>query len=247
MKARKRQRAMAAVLVLALASTPTSTRAGTWTGGASEWTQIANNIQLVLQYVQQVMMVINLAKQVAMMIKMVATSPSDAGAIVTGFSSILGTAQQFVFTGKSLTEQWKKTHPGEQTPEVKGYGSIEDAYDAIDRDLHAAAQQSLQALDIHISPRSVSQDEQIISKLRQKMESAEGQMQAQQATNELLLEVIRQLSLIRQVNIVQARMVSVGLSDEAQRRLYRSKVVERDYAYRGLYRGMAESATWGRP
>lgn len=237
-------RGLALVLATALLGTPASGRAGTWTGGSSEWTQIANNIQLVLQYVQQVMMVANLAKQVAMMVIQTkrANSSAEAFAVMNGMHQIFGTAAQFVFQGRSLTEQWKETHPGEQPPEVKGYGSIEQAYDAIDKNLHAAAERSLRALDVHISPNAVNQDKQLLEQLKQKAESAEGQMQATQATNALLLEVIRQLQLIRQVNIVQAQMVTLEASDEAQRRLYRSAVHERDYAYQGLYRGNGRGA-----
>jgi P-type conjugative transfer protein TrbJ len=237
------------VLVLALLGAPAAGRAGTFTGGATEWTQISNNVQLTMQLVQQVMMVAQLIRQVKMMVVMTkrSRSPAEALAIMNGFHSILGAAANFVFVGKNLTDQWKRTHPGEQTPEIQGYGSIEHAYDSIDKDLRGAAEQSLKTLDVHLDPKNVRQDQQIAEQLKAKMETAAGQMQAQQATNELLLEIIRQLGLIRQVNIVQARMTAVGLSDEAQRRLYRSAVIQRDYEYRGLYIGSGAPTGWVRP
>lgn len=235
------------MLAAALGATPASSRAGTWTGGASEWTQISNNIQLVLQYIQQVMMVVQLAKQVAMMIIMTkrAKSPAEAFAVMSGMHQIFGTAAGFVFQGRALTQQWKDTHPGEKTPDVPGYGSIEQAYDAIDQNLHAAAERSLKALDVHVDPNGVNQDKQILEQLKNKAESAEGQMQAQQATNALLMEVIRQLMLIRQVNVIQAQMVTLAASDDAQRRLYRSATQQRDYAYQGLFRGDRGGAAAG--
>lgn len=250
---KRANRGLAVVLASSLMVTSSTTHAGTWTGGASEWTQIANNIQLVLQYVQQIMMVVNLAKQVAMMVKMTAkaNSPQEAFAVMSGMHQIFGTVGQIVFQGRSLTDQWKQSHPGLKTPDVpaqaggQGYGSIEEAYDAIDKNLHAAAERSLKALDVHLDPNNVRQDEQLLEQLKNKAESAEGQMQATQATNALLLEVIRQLNLIRQVNVIQAQMVTLAASDEAQRRMYVSAVRQRDYAYRGLYRGNAAGATAG--
>lgn len=221
----------------AVVTVPAGGRAGTLTGGATEVTQIMNNVQLMLQLSQQIVMVVRLIQQCRMMKRATDSfsSQTEAGAIAQSFISIFGQFSQAAFVGRSLSEQWRATHPGAQEPEAAGYKSVSKAYDAIDRDLHTAAATSLKALDVHVDPKTGASERQIFEALKLKMLSAQGQMQATQVTNELLLEVIRQFHLLRQVTVVQARMQAVGFSDEAQRRLYRSSVVDRDYKYRGKY------------
>jgi P-type conjugative transfer protein TrbJ len=208
------------------------------TGGSTEWTQISNNIQLVLQYVQQIFDYAMQVQHMAQFSKMTALfkDPQNMIAIASMFTQLLSGLNQVAFSGKSLAEQWRRTHPGEQEPAAAGYRSIEEAYAAIDKDLNRAAEQSLKALDIYLEPENIKSEEAILQALQAKMATADGQARLAQVANELSFEIIRQLTLIRQVLQVQARMTAEDVSAEAQQRLYKREQKSRDYQYRGRYR-----------
>jgi P-type conjugative transfer protein TrbJ len=161
------------------------------------------------------------------------------------FTQLLAGLNQVVFSGKSLAEQWKRTHPGEQEPAAAGYRTISEAYTAIDKDLNRAAEQSLKALDIYVDPKTVNKEQAILDGLKSKMQSADGQSRIAQVANELLFEIIRQLTLIRQVLQVQARMTAEGISAEAQQRMYKRQQRARDYQYRGRYESLSTSGVVG--
>ena len=96
---RARSRRLVWGLVAALASMPAPGRAGTMTGASTEWTQIANNVQLVLQYVQQI---IDYAMQIQHLVelsKMTALfqDPRNTLTIMSMFSQLLAGLNQTIF------------------------------------------------------------------------------------------------------------------------------------------------------
>jgi type IV secretion system protein TrbJ len=224
-------------LALALVLRPAEVCAGTMTGGATEWTQIANNIQLAIQLQQQIMMQANMVKQLIEMRKMTKKEDRMAAAaqIFGSFQQIMMSNAAIAFAGVSTAVQWRKTHPGAQTPQVAGYGTLDEAYVALDQGMHDAADKALQALDVQAD--ATTQDQQILQQLQQRAGSASGQMQATQASNEILLELVRQMNLLRQLVGIQARMETIGVSEEAQRRLYKGASRNQPGAYTGKYRG----------
>lgn len=229
-------------LTVSLLWTPAPSRAGTLTGGATEWTQIANNIQLVLQYVQQIT---DYALQIQHMNELSKMTnlfhdPRNALLIMSMFTQLASGLNNLVFSGKSLAVQWQRSHPGEVEPEAAGYQSITKAYEAIDRDLNRAAEQSLKDLDIYVDPTNVNKEQQILQGLQSKMQTADGQARLAQVSNELLFEIIRQLQQLRQVLQVQARMTAEGISAESQQRMYKRQQKARDYQYHGRYRSGPE-------
>ncbi|MFM2415300.1 MAG: hypothetical protein RL385_23 [Pseudomonadota bacterium] len=231
-------RLVALTVAVAVASTPVRGRAGAIAGGASEWTQVANNIQLVMQLINQIMMVKRLINQVKMMAKMTKSGKLLAAiSVFQGFSSILANSAVLAFAGVKAVKEWQKTHPGEKAPDAAGYETIDKAYVAMDRDLHATAQRGLAVLDIQTDKSAMEDDQNIMEELKDKMETAEGQMQAQQAANEILLELVRQLNLLRQVLLVQSRLVAATSAEEAQRRMYARENRGDFFKYTGKYRG----------
>jgi len=229
------------VLSVTLSAAPMSARAGTWTGGATEWTQISNNIQLIQHGITLISQAMALWQQVKYWKQTLETfkSPQDAMAILNGFQGILATLQGILFAGESLAVRWRQTHPGAELPEAKGY-TDDQAYKRIDQGVNRAVERALEVLDAQgNSVDGWPKDRTIFANLEAKMGTVNGQMQAAQVANELLLEIIRQLHLLRQVQMAHASMMGEFASAESQRRLYRERIIERDHGYTGRFRATA--------
>lgn len=228
--------ALAGACALTAATLPLRVHAGTMTGGASEWTQVMNNVALLQQIVHAIRAVIQLKRQVEYMGKQVADfgsgSPNNARAILYGFQSVLGQTQAILFAGQSLKTQWELTHPGRVSPDQRGLTDAE-AYRRIDQSVQASVVKTLCVLDV----QSETDERRIFESLQVKMESASGQLQAQKAGNELLLEIIRQLMALRAVVAAHANMMGEFVGADAQRRQYEDAIRERE-RYQGKYRSL---------
>lgn len=213
---------------LALCVAPLGARAGTMTGGATEWTQLTNMTQLLTHTIQFIQQVRALRQQVEWMAKagrgLVApleflnTMQSTAG-MVTEMRGI-------VFAGQSMSERWEDVHPG-RTDLYQRYGSPAKAYAAIDESTRKSVQRAMQVLDLQVASKGGwPKDRQILAALSAKAQSADGQLKCTQVTNMLLLEMIRQLHLLRGVQIAHAEMMGYDVSGQVQRRQYEELVVE---------------------
>lgn len=236
-------RCMRGALTVGLAASLTAmpvTRvlAGTFTGGATEWTQVTNMIQLMQHSVSLFQSVIQLKKQCDYWYKNTKGMDSPMGVLqaAQGLSGLLGRMQGLLFASGAMLDRWQQTHPGRRSPEELGYDPRE-AYHRIEASTQSAVSRSLAVLDIQgNSADGWPTDRTIYASLADRMQTAGGQLQVSQVTNELLLEVIRQLHLMRQVQIAQAEMMGYHVSAESQRREYGDELLQRRLGYTGRYR-----------
>jgi P-type conjugative transfer protein TrbJ len=228
------------VLIVALVVAPLpAARAGTLTGGATEWTQIANMVQLIQQTVSAIQQVMALQRQIKYWAQSTRAigSPAGAFAIFQGFDAILRRVQHLLFAGGSIAERWAQTHPGRKTAVDAGFASAPELYQAIEEDTRKAVARSLEVLDIQgDGPDGWQKDKAIFGKLQTKMQTVGGQLEASMTANELLLEIIRQLQLMRQVQIAQAEMMGYHVSRDVQRRQLSEREMQERFRYTGRYR-----------
>lgn len=232
-------RALAVVVMAAVLSAPMRVGAGTWTGGASEWTQISNNIQLIMHTVSLIQTVVNLGKQLALQIKMAATqkSPEAFLQLMGGVGGLITQMRGLLFQSESIVSRWEKTHQGSQNPN-NIYESPSEAYRKIDESTRQAVKRAMDVLELQSnSADGWPKDQDILKQLSEKAHSADGEVKCLQVALDLLLEIIRQLHLLRGVQIAHAEMMGYHVSGETQRRQFEDKYLrDQRLGYTGRYR-----------
>lgn len=234
---RTRASVATATVLMLLAGMPIEARAGTMTGGASEWTQIMNNVALLQQVVHAIRMVVALKKQIEYWKQSVAQlkSPQDALNIFRGFENLLSSTQRIIFAGQSLKDRWEQLHPGRVDPKANDT-TDEEAYRRIDESVRKAVDKTLSILDVQsVGSNGAAKDKQVFEKLQTKMQAINGQVEAIMMGNELLLEILRQLHRLRDVVTAHANMMGEAVSAESQRRQYDDAIRERDWTYSGSF------------
>lgn len=223
-----------------LVSAPLRVGAGTFTGGASEWTEIANHVQLIEHTINLIQMVVGIKRQIEYMAQHAKSirSPEEFLSVMQNAAGLIGQMRGILFASGSIIERWKTMHPGNKDLS-KWYSDPADAYKQIDESTRQAVQRSMEVLELQANTADGwPQDRTILAQLAAKAQTADGQLKAAQVANDLLLEVIRQLHLLRGVQIAHAEMTGYQISGETQRRQFEDKFMRsRRFGYTGRYRG----------
>lgn len=202
---------MAFVLAVML-SLPAS--AGGPAGGATEITQLLNNVQLVMQYTTQLQQYETQLKNLAKQAESVTSNPTgylrnlaniveDGQAIGLGSARIANKLQQAYgsdyqknapYTGQDF-ESWMKTTKDSIRNAVRSVGIQQDAFDS---------------------------EADAIMKLKSMSGSSEGNLQVAQTGNQIALEMVQQMQKLRSMNMAQAqamnaRMLAVQNKEEEER------------------------------
>jgi P-type conjugative transfer protein TrbJ len=252
-----------ALASLSMVFAPVKVSAGTFTGGATEWTQYANFVTLCMGIVQQINAATSLASQVkswGVTLKNI-DSPQDVMNVLGGIKSIVARTRSLAFQGASLaeqtglTERWKKAHPGEVDPHQaysapSSAGGLfppsdsvsgamgqpeEQAFAQIDDAVQQSVLHAMQTLDLHAA--EADDEELIFQKLSDKMQTVEGARQVGMMTNELLLNLTRILLKLGEKFDAYARINGEYASADAQRNQYERQIGVRRSRYTGRFRG----------
>ena len=215
---------------VSLCAAPVGVRAGTITGGATEWTQLTNMVQLIAHTVQFVRQVRGIKKQVEMMGKAgeVLGRPREFLNMMNQVGGLLGQMRGILYASESMVERWEKIHPGRKDFRDQGYKSSAKAYAAIDESTRKSVHRAMKVLDIQVSSKDGwPKDREVLKQLADKADSADAQLKCTQVTNLLLLEMIRQLHLLRGVQIAHAEMMGYSVAGVVQRRQYQEHQADR--------------------
>lgn len=193
--------------------------------GATEFTQIANNIQLAAQYAEQAQQTVHQFNQYKAMLKNLETStPSSlldaaAGALwedqqmVSAFrnlQSIVINGQKMGFSMANQDALFQRLHPG--------YASAFDsknAYREWSNNTHAAVRNSMAVAGIQ--SESLNREGGMLRELQSRSRSADGQMKALQAGNDIGIAMIGQMQQMRQLQIAQMNAQEHYLLQETSR------------------------------
>lgn len=217
--------------------------AGGMVAGATEPTQIANNIQLLLSYMEQAQQTITQANQYATMLRnLKQMTPSSALNVASSqlwrnqdmnsnFKSlyqIVNGTQRIVYNSKNLDGQLKSMGPS--------YG---DALSGVDLQKEykkwsgmttGIVQDALQATTIQAE--NLETEDQLVNELNNAAQSADGQMQALGAANQIGIAMMGQMQKLRQLQMTQmkaqnmveyAKQAKSDQSDELTRKMFTAK------------------------
>lgn len=186
-------------------------------GGATEWTQIANNLELgsqyakqVQQYQQQVQQYVNQYQSYEAMLRNIGQLPdaqwNDFQSSVNGLRNIMNQAGRISYVSSSLDSQFSGLYKGysQYLNEANG-GSLQPSqvYQEISEETRQTVNGSLKALNL--SQTDLEDDVATMRQLQALSTSAAGQKAAIQAANEIALHQTAQLKRMHQTLLVQSQ------------------------------------------
>ncbi|NTJ11687.1 P-type conjugative transfer protein TrbJ [Rhizobium lusitanum] len=236
---RKRSAAMAAILALASTS---PLLAGGVTGQATEWTQLANNTELVSlvgksaeQVNNQITQISQLAEQIqnqlniySNMLQNTAQLPNHIWGQVEGdlnrLQSVVSQGQGVAFSMGNIDDVLKQRFQSfadfkSNLPDGASFSSTYQNWSTTNRDTVAG---TLKAASL--TADQFSSEESTMSSLRSMSESADGQMKALQIGHEIAAQEVAQMQKLR--GLVSQQMTMMGTwyqSEQAQKDLAQAR------------------------
>ncbi|MDD2399625.1 MAG: P-type conjugative transfer protein TrbJ [Sulfurovum sp.] len=213
----------AALAILLITSSANA--GGGLSGGATEWTQIANNAELgsqysqqlkdyamqSQQYQQQIQQYINQYQSYAQMLQNIGKLPqaqwNEFQQSVMGLKKALDFQQALSFTASSYDTDFKNYYPGYDkwlADSKNGSLDFQATYKQLGDTTRDTVNGSLQALNVRAE--DMQTDEQTMRTLSNLSQSAAGQKAAIQAANDIALHQTHQLKKMEQTMMIQANM-----------------------------------------
>jgi P-type conjugative transfer protein TrbJ len=213
---------IAAIVSVSMVVVTPPSFAGAITGGATEWTQIANNVQLVMQYSKQIEQYATQLRQWTLqiqqyqnMVQNTLNIPAQVwGAIendLMGVASIVQQGQALAYSASNIADQFENTFKGFKftgTDFKKEYRDLSrKTLDTLKGSLLAANLQSSQFVT----------EEMTLKQLRTMSQSATGQMQAIQVGSQIAEQQVQQLQKLRQLMMAQLNQQNTYLAAQEQK------------------------------
>lgn len=188
-----------------------------WAGGvagATEFTQILNNVQLMMSYVEQAEQTITQMRQYQTMLQnlqqMAPSTTLDAAAsklwedqnmarVFADLRSVVMNGQRASYSLANLDKNFGRKYPG-----YSGYGNgtnYSEAYRDWSDSTLDAVRNSIALVTAHAD--DFSSEEGMIRELQSKSRSANGQLQALQAGNAVGIQMVGQMQKLRQLHMAQ--------------------------------------------
>lgn len=226
-----------------LVGLPQENRAGSITGGATEVTQILNNVQLLLQVAEQIETYKKLVEQYADMLQN--TDSLEAYFFDTGIDSILEllnayqTDEILVYTSETLEEDYSIKYPGyEEYLEVGSEGwtsqKISEVHSALSIQQEENAKKAL--LTARQAGIQFNDENTLIDALKIQASSASGRKQALDVANEIALAGLNFNQKLRQLVLTQIQLQANHQAHEVQ--LREAKQARADAAQKSLEENM---------
>lgn len=208
--------------------------------GATEPTQILNNIQLLLSYVEQAQQTVTQIQQYQTMLKnlqsLAPSSTVDQHAQKLwqdqNMTQTFQNLQRIVIDGQSvsyslanLDTRFKQLHPG--------YGNFNGGYDygkayrGLSDNTLDSVRSSMALASAHSADFGTEQ--QLMRQLQTRSSTAQGQLQAVQAGNEIGMTMVGQLQKMRQLQMAQMNAQNAFLSGQ------QTRADSDDAAYRQIF------------
>lgn len=236
---RRNLQATVASVAMALSITPAAVRAGGVTGQATEFTQLANNTELISlvgksaeQVNNQITQINQLAEQIQNqlriyenMLQNTAQLPSHVWGQVESdlnrLQSIVGQGQGIAFSMGNIDDVLSQRFPSfsdfkTNLPNNASFSTTYQNWSTTNRDTIAG---TLKAANL--TAEQFSSEESTMSSLRSMSESADGQMKALQVGHEIAAQEVAQMQKLR--GLVSQQMTMMGT-------WYQSEQAEKDLA-----------------
>lgn len=205
-----RAKILVAVCSMAMASMAQNVNAGAVVG-ATEFTQIANNYQLLFSYAEQAQQTVHQLNQYNTMLRNLAsTTPSSLlnqqAALLWSDQNMTKTfrdlrtlvmnGEKVSYTLQNQDQMFKRLHPG--------YGSefsSKNEYQSWSDNTHSSVRNALAVAGAQ--SESFSSEQDVVRELQLRSQSADGQMKALQAGNDIGVAMVGQMQQLRQLQIAQ--------------------------------------------
>lgn len=195
-----------------------STQAGSVAGfgGATEITQLANNVELVNLYLQQVQSYATQLQQYQNMLQNTLNIPAQVwGAVqadLMGVANVVRQGQALAYSAQNIGTQFQNTFKGFSYPQGFNFKTeyrnwSRATLDGIKGAFEAAKMQADQ----------FATEEGVLIGLRSQSQSAQGQMQALQVGAQIAEQQVQQLQKLRQLMMVQMQAQNSYLAAQEQK------------------------------
>lgn len=209
-----RRRAIQGAAVAALSASPMRFAfAGGMTGGALEVTQIANNVELVMQYAKQIEQYATQLQQWRDQLTQALSIPqqiwSSIQQDIMGVVNVVKQGKALAFSLEGIGEIFKAKFPGFKatTDYVSEYKQwSQTVSDTIKGTLEAAQLQSEQ----------FATEEGVLQQLRTMSQSNQGRMQALQTGNQIAVEMVAQMQKLRALSLAQMQAQNAYMAKAEQ-------------------------------
>lgn len=174
--------------------------------GATEPTQILNNVQLVLQEANQVQMVANQLNSLA---KMPVTNWGQASSDLAALTQAVSVGQGISYTMSNVASAFQQQYPGYQAPQNFG-----QSYQQWGQNSLSSISAALQAAGLQSS--QFSTERAALSAIQMLANNPLGQTQAIQAGTEIASAQVDQLQKLRQLMMAQIQAQGAYMANQTQ-------------------------------
>ena len=194
---------------------PAPTNAGVVAGVATEWTQILNHVQLVMNYIRMGVQLQIEMQQLSEQLKQGKVFPSQ---IFGSIQQDLGQLAQIVQGGQALAysmgnldAQFRNTFPG-YSSRTSGYFNDYKKWSQTSLD---TTMNSLRA--VGLQGQQLNNAQAVLTKLRNMSMSAGGQVQAAQVGNQIAEQQVEQLMALRQLMLIDLQSKQAYQAEQIQK------------------------------
>jgi len=228
----KRNKRIFISFITASALTLSTVNAGTvgGFGGATEFTQIANNSQLAAQYGKQlqqyatqiqqyqtaVQQFTNQVQSYKLMLQNIGQLPqtqwNQFTQSVNKMRQIMDNTSSMTYTAANYDQMFKQMYPGYQKLLDSGNVDPTSVYKGLSAQTNSTVNDALKQLNL--SQADLENDQSTMRELQNVSQSAQGQLGAIQAANEIALHQTNTLKKLRQTMMMQANMQAQAMAAE---------------------------------
>lgn len=189
---------------------------------ATEFTQLANNFELVKQLEQQMALVQQAIRQYQNLLTN--TNPlgnqtwGNALAEMRKLNSLLGQAKSLSFTAGNLDGQFAQKYGdyGSYVSSQIGDAELMRKYQQWSEDTNSSVLTTLKAAGLETEQIEGAEDS-YLRHLQQLSETSEGRMQALQISNQIAIQLARQMQKLRQLMLVQMQLQANFIQQQIDR------------------------------
>lgn len=192
--------------------------------GATEPTQIANNVELVLQYAKQVEQYATQLQQYRDQLQNTLNIPNQIWSSIQndlmGVMNVVKQGEALAFSLSNIGEQFQLKFPG-----FRATNDFVNDYKKWSQTLRDTLKGTLEAANLQ--SRQFATEEGVIAQLRSMSSSNQGRLQALQTGNQIAVEVAAQLQKLRALSMAQMQAQNSYIAKTEQEKDTENASVER--------------------
>jgi P-type conjugative transfer protein TrbJ len=223
--------ALAAFTAFSASHRPASALIVTCATCGTEWTQLANNLQLADQLARQVELVRQALKRYENMLvntqRLDDQLFGDAAADLRKLTALFDEAKSLSITAANLDAQFAEKFKDYQTylKEKLGVAGLGAKYRQWSEDTNSSVLTALKAAKLH-SDQMTGSETALFSGLEGMAGTAEGRMQALQVANQIALAAARQTQKLRQLMLTQLQLQANHIQTQMDRQMAKDAALD---------------------